>query len=236
MAKRILAAFDRGQTPTIACINQSSADLGVDFDKLISALQKYIDQYFAPIWGTPAKLVSAKKFVKNAWAMVFLDNADVEGALGYHDLTPDGLPLGKIFVETTRRSGNEVSVTASHELAEMLVDPAANLCAVGPEGVIYAYEVCDAVEEESFKIDGITMSDFVYPSYFEGFRGIKSTQFDELKKIKKPFEILKGGYMPVFKDGEWTQIFGSEEKRKRWEQEQEQAWVRTQERKLPVLV
>ena len=68
----MLAAFDKGQTPTIACINQSTVGLGVDFDKLVAALQKFVDQYLTPIWGTPAKLVTAKKFVKEAWAMVFL--------------------------------------------------------------------------------------------------------------------------------------------------------------------
>ena len=168
-------------------MNQSTTGLGVDFDKLIVVMQTFVDQYFAPVWGTPAKLVKAKDFVKDAWAMVFLDNADVEGALGYHNLTPDHLPLSKIFVETTRRSGGEVSITASHELSEMLVDPAANLCAVGPKGWIYAYEVCDAVEEESFLIDKIPMTDFVYPSFFEPFREPRSTQFDSMRKLSKPF-------------------------------------------------
>jgi len=66
--------------------------------------------------------------------MAFLDSADVQNALGYHDLTPDGLPLSKVFVQTTVQAGQKVSVTASHELAEMLVDPAINLCSTGPEG------------------------------------------------------------------------------------------------------
>jgi hypothetical protein len=30
--------------------------------------------------------------------MVFLDDADQEGALAYHDLTPDGMPQSKVFV------------------------------------------------------------------------------------------------------------------------------------------
>jgi hypothetical protein len=219
MNKVVLAAFDHGQIPTIACINQAATPLGCDPAALTAALQKFVDTCFAPVWGTPCRLEASKTFLPGAWAIVFMDNADVQGALGYHDLTPDGLPLSKVFVETTIADGQKVSVTACHELAEMLIDPAINLCAVGPKGLIYAYETADAVEEEEFSIDGIAMSDFVYPAFFEGFRKTGGAQFDYLKRVTKPFEILKGGYMPVFKNGQWTQIFGSREKAARFRQE-----------------
>jgi hypothetical protein len=32
-----------------------------------------------------------------SWWLVMLDDSDQAGALGYHDLTSDGLPLGNIF-------------------------------------------------------------------------------------------------------------------------------------------
>jgi hypothetical protein len=60
------------------------------------------------------------------------------------------------------------------------------------------------------------MSDFVYPSYFEAFHKPGSVQFDRLKKVDRPFRILSGGYQIIFKNGKWTQIFGSEAKRKRF--------------------
>lgn len=221
MPKRnvIMAAFDHGQLPTIACINKSTVNLGVDFDALIAALQKFVDTCFAPVWGTPARLVKSTKFLKHAWAIVFMDSADVQGALGYHDLTPDGLPLSKVFVKTTLQDGQKVSVTACHELAEMLVDPAINLWSVGPKNVFYAYEMSDPVEEEEFRIDGIAMSDFVYPAYFEAFRRPNSAQFDYLKKVTRPFQILKGGYAIIMKGGKVTQIFGSTTKAKRFKKE-----------------
>jgi len=215
----IAAAFDHGQVPTIACFNQATASLGVSFDRLIAALQTFVDDYFVPVWGTPAKLLKTTTFRKGAWAMVFLDDADVAHALGYHDLTPDGLPLSKVFVKTTLTVGQKVSVTACHELAEMLVDPAINLCATGPKTVFYAYETADAVEEVEFTIRGIAMSDFVYPAWFEGFRKANSAQFDYAKRVKRPFQILPGGYMSVFKNGRWTQIFGSAGKARRFRRE-----------------
>ncbi len=212
----IAAAFDRGQIPTIACFNQATVPLGVDFDTLVATLQQFLDQIFVPVWGTPASLVKTTGFRKGAWALAFLDTADVANALGYHDLTPDGLPLSKVFVRTTLGAGQKVGVTASHELAEMMVDPAINLCSTGPQNRLYAYETSDAVEEEEFQLGGVPLSDFVYPSWFEVFRKPGSTQFDYLKKVTRPFQILPGGYMSVFQNGQWTQIFGSKAKAARF--------------------
>jgi len=138
-ARPTFGAFNQGGVPTIACFNKASTPLGVDFDALIAAMQAFVDRCVMPVWGTPAKLVKSKGYVKGAWAMVFLDNADQPGALAYHDLTPDGMPQSKVFVKTTLDNHDLVSVSASHELVEMLVDPAINIMTTGPDPkVMYA--------------------------------------------------------------------------------------------------
>ncbi len=216
----ILGAFNQGEIPRIACFNKSTVPLGVDFDDLLAAMQEYVNAFVAPIWATPAKLIKSTGFVKGAWAMVFLDDADQPGALAYHDLTPDGLPQSKVFVKTTIDNGDLVSVSASHELVEMLVDPAINLMTTGPDPTtIYAYESADPVEALSFKVNGVAMSDFVYPSFFEDFHKAGSVRFDQMNKVKKPFQILAGGYQIIFKNGKWSQVFGSETKRKAFARE-----------------
>lgn len=220
MTKPYLAAFDRGQVPTIVCVNQAKTPLGVDFDALVSALQKYVTQFIVPVWGTPAIVVKGKTVPKGSWAIIFLDNSDVPGALAYHDLTSDGFPLSKVFVKTILSGGDPISIATSHELVEMLIDPAINLCCSGPDPkAMYAYETADPVEETSFTIDGIAMSNFVFPSYFESFRKSGSTQFDQLKLVKKPFQLLAGGYQSIFKGGKWAEVFGSKGKAKRFAKE-----------------
>jgi len=210
MAKRFVTAqFDRGQKPVITVVNEAKTAWGVAQNALVAALQKYVDERFAPVWGVPATLAPASAIKKGTWGLVFLDDADQADALGYHDLTPQGLPLGKVFVRTTISSKNLVSVTASHELAEMLADPAIDLAAEAPDGTFYAYEVADPVEDETFQVAGIPLSNFAYPSWFEGFRKPRSDKCDEVGTCKKPFEIRPGGYMSIFKNGEWTEIFGS---------------------------
>jgi hypothetical protein len=219
-AKPKFGALNQGGIPTIACFNQASTPLGVDLDALIAAMQTFADRHVAPVWVTPAKLVKSKDYVKVAWAMVFLDDADQPGALAYHDLTPEGMPQSKVFVKTTLANHDLVSVSASHELVEMLVDPAINMMTTGPDPkVIYAYESADPVEQLSFKVDGVPMTDFVYPAYFEAFRKPGSAKFDHLKKVGKPFQILSGGYQIIFKNGKWSQTFGSEAKKKRFAKE-----------------
>jgi len=64
-------AFNQGGISTIACFNKATVALGVNFDALIAAMQVFVDKHVAPVWGTPAKLIKSKGFVKGAWAMVF---------------------------------------------------------------------------------------------------------------------------------------------------------------------
>ena len=233
--KPVYAAFNQGGVPTIACFNQATVALGVDFDALIAAMQTYVSTYVAPVWAAPAKLIKTKNFRANDWAMVFLDDADQPGALAYHDLTPDGLPLAKVFVKTTLANGDKVSVSASHELVEMLVDPAINLMSTGPDPkATYAYESADPVEALSFKVNGIPMSDFVYPSYFEAFHKPGSVRFDQMRAVKRPFEILKGGYQIIFKNGKWTQQFGSAAKQRAFAKEDRRGH-RSEQRKRKTL-
>jgi hypothetical protein len=146
------------------------------------------------------------------WWLVILDNSDQADALGYHDVTAEGLPLGKVFAKTTQQYGEKWSVTASHELLEMLADPEINLTVFLEEqkgGRLYAYEVCDACEADQFgySIDGVAVSDFVFPSWFESFR--KHGPFDHQNKIQKPLQLLKGGYIGIYdvlSGGGWTQL------------------------------
>jgi hypothetical protein len=113
----------------------------------------------------------------------------------------------------------------------MLVDPAINLLSTGPDPkIVYAYESADPVEAFSFKVQGIPMSDFVYPSYFEEFHKPKSVRFDQMNKVTKPFQILSGGYQIILKNGKWSEVFGSKSKKKNFASEDRRGH-RSEERK-----
>jgi hypothetical protein len=208
--------------PTIVCVNEATVDLGVDFDRLIAALQKFLDKHFVPVWGTPARLVKGKKPRPDTWTLLFLDDQDSakakrNGWVGLHHL--EGNPFAKVFVRSMLDNPEKVSVAASHELAEMLVDPAINLWCAGPKRLVYAYEVCDAVEEYEFLVDKIAMCNFVYPAYFDLSRKPKSAQFDHMNKLHRPFQLSPNGYATVLKNGKKVEIFGSATKQKHFAKE-----------------
>jgi hypothetical protein len=176
---------------------------------ILPALQKQVDRDFLPAWGIGAELSfvgrNGKKPEDTAWWLVILDDSDQANAYGYHDVTNEGLPLGKVFASTDIKSGKFWTVTASHELLEMLIDPELNLTVFDQiknedGGILYAYEICDACQSEdlSYMIDGVKVSDFVFPSWFQASRLPSSTQFDFCKHIQAPFEIAPGGYIGTF--------------------------------------
>jgi hypothetical protein len=197
------------QTPTIqiSVINESTVLADADVTPAVAALQKQVTTDFRPAWGTDAELTIVNKGAQpptGSWWLVLLDDSDQANALGYHDLTSDGLPIGKVFVTSDLKAGTSWTVTASHELLEMLGDPNINLTVFvqnsNTAGTLYAYEVCDACEDDSlgYQIDNILVSDFVYPSWFESFRTEGSAQFDRMSKMQNPLQLLAGGYIGIF--------------------------------------
>lgn len=191
----------------ISVINESTVVTDAEVIPVVAALQKQIKNDFRPVWGVDADLTvipQGSQPANGSWWLVILDDSDQAGALGYHDLTSDGLPLGKIFAASDLKAGTSWTITASHELLEMLADPNINLTVFvqdsNTRGSLYAYEVCDACEDDSFgyEIDNTKVSDFVYPAWFESFRETGSTQFDRMNQIQNPLQLLKGGYIGVF--------------------------------------
>ena len=219
MSTKLAAQAGQGGAVTIACMNKAKTPLEVDFDKLTAALQACFDQYFLPVWGYPVELYNTTKAKPSDWQLVYFDNADQAGALGYHELTKGGQPVSKIFVETTLKDNELVSVTACHELFEMVIDPIANLWAEAADGTEYAYEMCDPVEEDTFEVNGIAMSNFLHPSWFEPFKHPAGTKYDHLGRLTEPFSMTKGGYMIVKKAGRVSQVFGSKAKKARFAKE-----------------
>ncbi len=76
---------------------------------------------------------------------------------------------------------------------------------------LIAYEMCDACEADQFgyQIDGIQVSDFITPQYFQTFWQPRQTQFDFRNHISHPLEILTDGYLSVKHEGDsrgWHEI------------------------------
>ena len=191
---------------------------------MLPALQKQLDHDFAPAWGIKAQLQLVKKGTVRSYQVIIKDTTDSPGNLGYH-YTEKGLPITYVFAIDDLEEGglDGLSTTLSHELLEMLADPNANLWADGfyhgrgnkkvraPIG----YEVCDPVQDMRYDIDGVKVSNFVKPEWFEVERPVGSMKFDQMGKIDGPFKLSAGGYVDAWSRGKILTVKGKDARNKK---------------------
>jgi hypothetical protein len=177
---------------------------------------KQLLQDFCPLWGLPAPRVEYMPDVKDAPAtaqlVVFLDKSDAPGAAAYHDkMLLDGNPYSKVFPA----EGNPL-VSAGHECMEMVLDPECNSWVFNPKtGLFHSLEASDAVEADTYKLDGEQVSSFLLP----GFWGLPArTETPDRTgamllsftgTAPGAFQTADGGYQ-IVKDqnGNISQVFG----------------------------
>jgi len=170
----------------ISVINHTDGEISdQEAQNVIRAVNRQIEEDFEPYWSMGARLrLEGKSAVRpdgqspvdmRGDAVIYLWNdSDVEGAIGYHDRNFAGIPFGFVFTQISAEIGEPWSVTLSHEALETLADPEVNLLVDGPHPdgsgrfVFHWYEMCDAVQAESYEIDGVAVSNFVLPLYFTG--------------------------------------------------------------------
>jgi hypothetical protein len=199
----------------IAVINESTAIQDADVQKMIPALSSQWNNDLNNVWGVgQAQFGFVPKGTAPAagsWWVVFLDDSDQANALAYHDLTNEGLPISKVFVKTIQSDNASVSVGASHEVCEMAVDPWLNSAYQDPQGVFWAGEVCDPVEDDQYgyQINGILVSDFVTPNWFGHQHA--GGNIDLKLHARTPFQVLSGGYAQKFVPQQgWQQVTGAQ--------------------------
>lgn len=195
-----------------AFLNQSSLVTDSDCLKWAIACAKQARSHAAPLWGweTPQLVfLPDASFAGADMDLIYVfDDADAAGALGYHDVTPDGRPYAKIFARDCLKNGVSISSCLSHELLELCGDPTCDAWRLAHDGFEYALELCDAVEAFTYMLDGVEVSDFVLPSFFGMASG--GEPFDFLSKLTSTFQTGAGGYQ-IRRDpktGDTTQVYG----------------------------
>lgn len=207
----------------ISVVNHTDGGIAdEDLQTAIRAINRQIAENFVPYWGMPAVLRLEGRSAKNpnriqladmrGDAVLYLWNnvEEVKDAIGYHDANDRGIPFGYVFTEIAKDCGEDWSVTLSHEALEMIGDPEGNLLVMGPHpterrNVFHWFEMCDAVQDESYLIDGVRVSNFVLPLYFTGTRSVDEVgaRNDFLGrayrgKTLRSFAINPGGYIGFY--------------------------------------
>jgi hypothetical protein len=178
-----------------------------------AALQKQATRDLGPIWGIKAT-VDVFPHINSVpvgyWPIIIKDKIDDEDAAGYHT-DKHGQPFSLVAYS------EDWSITLSHEMLEMLVDPFGNLMTTsdsiikGQGRAQYLVEVCDPSEDDGFAytINGERVSDFYTPEYFEPVK-TPGTRYSFTGFITEPKQILKGGYLSWYlpaKDEWWQASF-----------------------------
>ncbi len=207
-------AVTRKPMVNISVVNHSTIDLGMPLEALCRVGMDYLG-LMAQFWpGVEANLIPTAVILPNTHALVIMDDPDQNSqSLGYRDHTPDGYPLAKCFAKAEMVEGVPVTVTFTHELGEFRVDPNNSKSAVNADGVVHAMEVCDPVEDDQFLHNGVPVSNFVLPAWYESFRRTGSTKFDYMGLLSRPFSMTPGGFTTVRSHaGQWQQVHGSHPK------------------------
>jgi hypothetical protein len=148
--------------------------------------------------------------------LVVKDNSDTPGVLGWHTEDPSVHIYGYVFAGPILDNGgnaltNTLSVSSvlSHEVLETFVDETCNLWADDHNGSTYALEVGDPVESTSYMVNGVSVSNFVLPAWFDP-NAAPTEKFDWLGQVKAPFTIQKNGYCVKATQGTVTQVLGED--------------------------
>ena len=208
----------------ISVINVSNGAVpDADLQRAIRAINRQIAGDFAPYWGFGSELRLEGKTGRKKQGRSSIDPADMRGdailylrdvvrvtdAEGFHDRHFSGIPYGIVFLELSKKLEEAWTVTLSHEALELTGDPENNLFVQGPHPkkprhqVFHWFEMCDAVQEETYEIDQVAVSNFVLPLYFTSSdeRGGRNDFLGTIPKGGKAlrsFSVNPGGYLGFF--------------------------------------
>jgi len=181
----------------IALVCENNATSEEELNRVAAALNKQVTRDLGPIWGIEATVdpfLTLGDVPIGYWPIILVKPESYRGpALGYHQ-DNFGQPYAKVPATSSW------SLAASHECLETLVDPFGDRMVPGQspkvdtERVSYLVEVCDPVQNLSYRVNGVLVSDFVTPAFY-GPVDAKSIRYSFTGAATSPWEVKEGGYI-----------------------------------------
>lgn len=184
----------------VALIDSSGKVDAAQLAEVAGALNEQVQADIAPAWRVAASVGAYSQPPAVTWRVEIKDTTGNEEAAGFH-ADEHGQPYAIVGYED-----GGWTVTASHELVEMLVDPFGNRLhgaatyadwpGTSPR-VRYLMEPGDPCEGDrfSYQVGGVPVSDFVLPSFYRTPAGQVTGRYSHTGAVTKPLEILEGGYI-----------------------------------------
>jgi hypothetical protein len=205
----------------LALVSEVPGHDSSDVARVGAALQRQATRDFGPIWDVQATVDAFPRLEDvpvGYWPMIVETDINTPGAAGVHE-DKDGQPFALIAMS------DSWSLTASHEMLEMLGDPFGKRVIAGRSPkrgqgrVEFLVEVCDPPEADEFgyTVNDILVSDFITPNFYDPKRA-DGVRYSFTGALPGPRQILRGGYIswhdPV-SDHWWQQIWFGQRKQYR---------------------
>jgi hypothetical protein len=182
----------------VALVSEKSKITMRELSGVAAALQKQATRDLGPIWQVESTVTAFQRLEDlplDYWPVIIKDDIGDPSAAGYHE-DKNGQPFALV------QYSKGWTLTASHEVVEMLVDPFGRRMVAGNSPVQkqgrvrFLVEACDPCEAETYayRINGILVSDFYTPHYFDPTRST-GVRYSFTNAITEPKQVLKGGYL-----------------------------------------
>jgi len=200
----------------VALVSESAQIKASDLTQVSAALQKQATRDLVQFWNIKPTVDAFPRLEDvplGYWPIIVMDDIEQPGAAGVH-LDKNGQPFALVTASAQR---DVWSLTASHEMIEMLVDPFGNRLVAGDSPkpdqgrVQFLVEACDPSEAAQFAytVNGILVSDFYSIRFFDPVAA-PGVRYSFTGAITEPRQVLRGGYLSwldIASDIWWQEVW-----------------------------
>jgi hypothetical protein len=185
----------------LALVSESQSINPSDLALVSAALQKQATRDLIQFWDLKATVDAFPRLEDvpvGYWPIIIMDDIHVSGAAGVHE-DENGQPFALV---TASQDRDVWSLTCSHEMIEMLVDPFGNrlIASDSPKSdqgrVQILVEACDPSEaaEFAYTVNGILVSDFYSIRFFDPVAAT-GVRYSFTGSVHEPRQVLPVGYL-----------------------------------------
>jgi len=186
----------------------------IPIDDIANAINRQLE-HFARGWGEQAWTI-VRDLHRQGFRVVLRDHSTDPDSVADH-FRLGGKPIASVYARdileskdgSWTRGVNSVSAAVSHEVVEVLADPISLNYIDGLDDWMYALEVADPTQDDIYDIDGVAVSNFTYPDYWNPWgEKRRGHPLDHLGLVARPFEVRAGGYLVRYKGRRVNYVYG----------------------------
>jgi hypothetical protein len=175
----------------IAIIDQTASITATIMEQVRAAMAIQVNSHFNQYYGISAVIEVHNSLPSGYWPIFIRKQLSVSGVNGFHYFAQN-TPYAEVLYNA------DWTYTLSHELLEMLYNPYGlefeNYTDAGGQTVDYVAEVADATNGKGYKINGVMVSNFITPNYWDLFTS-STVKYDYMGLLTAPRQLADGGYM-----------------------------------------